>query len=185
MKKTLLFFSILLSVLSFSQKNNLKNFQIVSYEIESPDKITFNSYSRISGNGKLDVFINGYRGNAYYSYQLDENEIKKLNELGKDHPENFVERRHLQPNEGYAGSRNYISFSKNGKQQSICFIIPFMNSDFKEVLKMLEDKIYSQKDAAKIPGFKIDFEKLENEILKQNEIDNYLPQKSLPPPSMR
>ena len=59
-----------------------------------------------------------------------------------------------------------------------------MNSEFLKILNSLEEKIYSQQSSAEVPTFNIDFNKLEKDILKQNQIDNYLPQKTLPPPPM-
>lgn len=59
-----------------------------------------------------------------------------------------------------------------------------MNQDFTEISNLLEDRIYSQKDSAKIPKFKIDFREIEKEIVKQDKVYDYLPKKTLPPPQM-
>ncbi|AZA87895.1 hypothetical protein EG349_14345 [Chryseobacterium shandongense] len=184
MKNIFLLLTFLLSFTGLAQKIKLENFQLVSYDINSSNKVEFNSYSTIDRNGKLNVYIDGYKGKTYYSYQLSENEIKTVNDLDKENLESFVAKKHLDPNHGYAGSRNYISFQKNGKKKEICFILPFMNSEFLKILNSLEEKIYSQQSSAEVPTFNIDFNKLEKDILKQNQIDNYLPQKTLPPPPM-
>ncbi|AZA55980.1 hypothetical protein [Chryseobacterium shandongense] len=184
MKNIFLLLTFLLSFTGFAQKIKLENFQLVSYDINSSNKVEFNSYSTIDRNGKLNVYIDGYKGKTYYSYQLSENEIKTVNDLDKENLESFVAKKHLDPNHRYAGSRNYISFQKNGKKKEICFILPFMNSEFLKILNSLEEKIYSQQSSAEVPTFNIDFNKLEKDILKQNQIDNYLPQKTLPPPPM-
>ena len=64
------------------------------------------------------------------------------------------------------------------------YIIPFMNQEFTEISNLLRDRIYAQKDSAKISEFNIDFTKLEKEIIRQDKIYNYLPKKTLPPPPM-
>ncbi|MDV2448640.1 hypothetical protein CMU93_14140 [Elizabethkingia anophelis] len=185
MKNTLLLLIFLTSLNSCAQKIKFKNFELISYEIESKNNIEFNSYSTIDKNGKLKVYINGSRGKAYYSYQLNDDEIKIVNRLYDQNLEDFVKKKRLDPNQGYAGSRNYISFQKNEHKNSLCYIVPFMNSEFTAISDLLTDKIYAQKDSAKIGEFNIDFKRLEKEIIKQNQIDNYLPQKQLPPPPMR
>ncbi|SHM42375.1 hypothetical protein [Chryseobacterium polytrichastri] len=184
MKNIFLLLTFILGFTSYAQKVELENFQLTSYDINSSDKIEFSSYSTIDKNGMLNVYINGYKTETYYSYQLNDAEIKSINKLGKEDLENFIAKRQLDPNHFYAGNRNYISFQKNGKKKEICFILPLMNSEFSEVLKMLEKTIYSQQNVAKISKFDIDFNKLQIDILKQNQIDNYLPQKQLPPPPM-
>lgn len=184
MKNVFLLLTFLLGLTSFAQKVKLDNFQLVSYDINSSDKVEFNSFSSIDKNGKLNVYIDGYKGKTYYSYQLSETEIKLINDLDKENLESFIAKKQLDANHGYAGSRDYISFQKNGKKKEICFILPFMNSEFSNILNSLKDKIYSQQNTAEVSKFNIDFNKLEKDILKQDQIDNYLPQKTLPPPPM-
>ena len=107
MKNIFLLLTFLLSFTGLAQKIKLENFQLVSYDINSSNKVEFNSYSTIDRNGKLNVYIDGYKGKTYYSYQLSENEIKTVNDLDKENLESFVAKKHLDPNHGYAGSRNY------------------------------------------------------------------------------
>jgi len=99
--------------------------------------------------------------------------------------QNFVDKKQLENNSYYAGSRNYINFKVKNKDERLCFIQPFMSPEFSEIMDLLTEKIYKQDEIAITSGFKIDFEAIKNDILKQNEIDNYLPQKRLPPPPMR
>ena len=171
MKNILILFLLLSSLTSCAQKNKLKNFELVSYEITSPDNVEINSYSKINDNGKLDVYINGNRGKAYYSYQLTEEELKEINKLYQGKLSDFIFRKELEPNNFYAGARNFISFEKNGKQKSLSYIIPFMNSEFSQISTLLEDKIYKQNDSAKIEEFKIVVIKLKKDIINQDRID--------------
>ncbi len=185
MKNILIILGILISFSSYAQKNKLENFELVSYEIEPNGNVNIDSYSRINENGKLDVYINGSREKAYYSYELDEDELKSINELSEKKLTEFVSKKQLEPNERYAGNRNFISFQKNGKQYTLCYIVPFMNQEFTEVSNLLSNRIYTQKESAKVSEFKIDFERLEKEIIKQDKKYDYLPKKTLPPPMMQ
>src|SRR5690606_22343861 len=118
MKNILIILGILISFSSCAQKNKLKNFELISYEIEPNGNVDIGSYSRINENGKLDVYINGSRGKAYYSYELGEDELKSINKLSKQKLTEFVSKKQLEPNQGYAGNRNFISFQKNGEQNT-------------------------------------------------------------------
>lgn len=57
MKNILIILGILISFNSFAQKNKLKNFQLISYEIKPNGTVDIGSYSKINENGKLDVYI--------------------------------------------------------------------------------------------------------------------------------
>lgn len=184
MKNIVIILGILISFKSFAQKIKLKDFELVSYEMSQNGEVTIESYARINDDGKLGVYINGILGKAYYSYQLNSEELKKINRLSQMKLTNFISKKQLEPNQGYAGNRNYISFTKNGKQNALCYIVPFMNQEFVEISNLLKDKIYAQKDSAKISEFKIDFIKLEKEISKEDKNHDYLPKKTLPPPPM-
>ncbi|MCE3074861.1 hypothetical protein [Chryseobacterium gwangjuense] len=184
MKHLFLLLTFILGFTSCAQKVKIENFNLISYDINSSNKVEFKSYSTIDKNGKLNVYINGYKGETYYSYQLNDEEITIINQLDKDNLEYFISKKQLEPNHFYAGDRDYISFQKKKKKKEICFILPLMSQEFQGILKMLEDKIYSQQNTAEISKFNIDFNQLEKNILKQNQIDNYLPQKTLPPPPM-
>ncbi|ASW72851.1 hypothetical protein CJF12_04585 [Chryseobacterium piperi] len=56
-----------------------------------------------------------------------------------------------------------------------------MSSSFNDIIDLLKEKVYKQDDSARISEFEINFDQIKNDIQKQNEIDNYLPEKSLPP----
>ena len=116
MKNILIILGILISFNSCAQKNNLKNFQLISYEIEPNGIVDIESYSKINEYGRLEVYINGSRGKAYYAYQLNEEDLKKINKLAQKKLTDFISKKRLEPNQGYAGNRNFIIFQKNGKQ---------------------------------------------------------------------
>lgn len=190
MKKLLFIGALILSILFIlsvainPQKNKLSNFKLVVYDIEN-STVSISSYSTLDKNGILKVCLKRYHDTVFYKYQLTKEEIEKVNKLSSSKLQNFVDKKQLENNSYYAGSRNYINFKVKNKDERLCFIQPFMSPEFSEIMDLLTEKIYKQDETAITSGFKIDFEAIKNNILKQNEIDNYLPQKQLPPPPMR
>jgi hypothetical protein len=175
---------LILSCSLDTHKNKFTDFKFVVYDIEN-NTVSISSYSILDKNGVLRVYLKRYNDTVFYKYQLTKEEIEKVNKLSSDKLQNFVEKKQLENNSYYAGSRNYINFKVNNKNERLCFIQPFMSSEFSEIIDLLTEKIYKQDETAITSEFKINFEAIKNDILKQNEIDNYLPQKQLPPPPMR
>jgi len=191
MKKLLFFAAIILCIgicLSHtfcSPKSKLNDFKLVSYGVEN-NGILISSYSTLDEKGILKVFLKRYNDSAYYKYQLTKNEIESVNKLSSKKLKDFIVKKKFEPGTGYSGSSNYLSFKIDNRNENLCFILPFMDTQFKESIQMLENKIYSQNDSCRISEFNIDFENTKKEILKQEHIDNYLPKKqSLPPPMKR
>lgn len=175
---------LILSCSLDTDKNKLVGFKLVTYEIQN-NEIEISSYSTIDENGVLKVFLKRYVDSAFYKYQLSSDDIKNLNKLSSKKLQEFVIKKKFEEGTGYSGSPNFLSFKTQKRNEKLCFILPFMDNDFNESISSLESKIYSQKDSCRTAKFKIDFEKIKSEILKQTQIDNYLPQKVLPPPPMR
>lgn len=184
MKNLFLLITLILNILGFSQTLKVNNFKLVTYENASKE-VKILSYTTIDKKGKLIVFLDDEKSPSYYSYQLTKNEIVELNKLFKKNFQEFIERKKLDDNEHYAGSRNFISYNYYKAIEQICFITPFMDSEFNEIIDLLQNKIYKQEPSAKISKFEIDFDSVKNSILIQEKKDNYLPQKELPPPVMR
>ncbi len=184
MKKKILFVFLIQIVLISCQKK-VSYFRLISYDVESDNHLKINAYSLLDKNGELNVYLDRERDKVFYKYKLSENELDQIYSLSKDKLENYVAKKALDQNQGYAGSRNFISFKVNGKEDKLCFVLPFMNSDFSKVIDSLEAKIYQQDESSTTEKFSIDLKKIEKEIVNQNQIDNYLPSKQLPPPPMR
>lgn len=163
----------------------VSDFRLISYDVESDNHLKINAYSLLDKDGVLNVYLDRERDKVFYKYKLSKSELDQINSLSKNKLENYVAKKALDQNQGYAGSRNYISFKVNGKEDKLCFILPFMNSEFSKVIDSLETKIYQQDESSTTEKFSIDFKKIEKEIMNQNQIDNYLPSKQLPPPPMR
>ncbi|WP_156173193.1 hypothetical protein [Chryseobacterium gallinarum] len=185
MKKIFLLIVLCTGVLFNAQKLKLGDFKLITYDVEPSNNIKIYSYSKIDKQGILSVYLKRSRDEVYYKYQLTEDEIEKINQLSSKKMKDFVVKKQLDKNQGYAGNRNYITFQVGGKKDKLCFINPFMDAGFNNIINLLKDKIYKQDDLAKSADFTIDFESAKKEIITQDEIDNYLPQKQLPPPPMK
>lgn len=185
MKKIFLLIVLCIGVLFNAQKMKLDDFKLITYEVDPINNVNIHSYSIIDKQGFLKVYLKRSKDIVYYKYQLTKDEIEKINQLSSKKMKDFVAKKQLDKNQGYAGNRNYITFQVGGKKDKLCFINPFMDAGFNNIINLLEDKIYKQDDLAKSADFTIDFESAKKEIITQNEIDNYLPQKQLPPPPMR
>ncbi|OCA69099.1 hypothetical protein BBI01_17980 [Chryseobacterium artocarpi] len=184
MKKKFLFL-LLIQVVFVSCQKKITDLKLISYDERSNNELKINAFSTLDKDGVLLVYLDRQRDNVFYKYKLSQSEIDQINTLASKKLENYVIKKSLDLNQGYAGSRNFISFKVNGKEDKICFIKPFMDSDFNKIIDSLEDKIYKQEDSQRTEAFQIDFKKTEKEIANQNQINNYLPSKSLPPPPMR
>ncbi|MBL1222494.1 hypothetical protein JET18_16700 [Chryseobacterium sp. L7] len=180
MKNLLLFLTLLLSLIFNAQKIKLSDFKLVAYDIEAKD-ISILSYSTLDKNGKLNVYLKRYQDTVFYSYQLTNEEIEKVNQLFSGKLQDFVIHKELEKDTYYAGNRNYINFKVKDNNEKLCFIPPFMALRFNEIIDLLKEKIYKQDESARISEFKINFEHIKKDILKQSEIDNYLPPKNNPP----
>ena len=182
MKKLIIILSLFLSIFSSAQNNELTDFKFISYDIDSENNVTINSYSSIDKNGLLNVYMEENEIPTYYSYKLSTDELDKIKKVFNNNLHDYIEKKELGPNTFYAGNRNYITSTINKKTKKICFIEPFMKVEFNEIISLLNEKNYLQDDSAKTSKFKINFKSIKKEIILQNQIDNYLPEKKLPPP---
>lgn len=189
--KKLLFLAVMALCIAFSvsfilgaKKSQLNDFKLVTYDIDN-NSIEISSYSTLNKNGMLKVCLKRYTDTAFYNYQLSKDEVEKVNKLSSNKLQNFVIKKQLDKNYGYAGSRNYLNFKVKNRDERLCFIQPFMNPEFNEIINLLTDKIYKQDKTALTSKFEIDFRAIKQEILKQSEVDNYLPQKQFPSTPMR
>lgn len=190
MKKLLLLASLVLCIifgvsLTISpEKISLDEVKFVTYEVENND-ISISSYSTLDKKGVLKVFLKRNNDTAFYKYQLKKDEIESVNKLSSKKLSDFLIKKKFEPGTGYSGSLNYLSFKTSKTNEKICFILPFMDSQFQESVQLLENKIFSQNDSNRISEFNIDFETTKKEILRQQQIDNYLPKKQTLPPPMK
>src|SRR5690606_38639193 len=106
MKNLLLFFALILSLALSAQKIKLKDFKLVVYDIETKN-VSILSYSIIDENGVLKVYLKRYKDTVFYSYQLTNEEIEKVNQLFSGSLQNFVASKELEKGSYYAGNRNY------------------------------------------------------------------------------
>jgi K+/H+ antiporter YhaU regulatory subunit KhtT len=179
MKKFSLFIFICLCINLFSQKNIIQDLKIVDYELISNNKIEIKSYATLDKKGNLTVYSDSWDGKNYFQYTLTSEEINQLNSLSGKNIESFVKQKQLNKNEYFAGNPRFMSYKSNGKVYSLCFIEPFMNNEFMDILKILNSKIYKHDETAKIQMQTNDFKKVEIEIIERSKVDNYLPTKAV------
>ena len=160
----------------------ITNLNFVEYDVDSKNQIKIEMYSELDTLNYLNVYILEDNKPAYYKYKLDSALLVKLDSLNKKNFETFIQSKKLEENHFYAGNKNFLSLKNSTTEQKICFIQPFMNSEFNLVIDSLQEIIYSQNEALKSSKFKINFKTIKKEIIKQNKINNYLPEKQLPPP---
>jgi hypothetical protein len=179
MKNLTLLIFICLGINLFSQKILINDLKIVDYELISGNKIEIKSYTTLDKKGNLMVYSDSWDGKNYFQYQLNPEEISQLNSLANKNIETFVKQKQLNKNEYFAGNPRFISYKFKEKVYSLCFIEPFMNNEFMDILKILNSKIYKHDETAKIPMLINDFKKIETEIKERSKIDNYLPTKAV------
>lgn len=179
MKKLTLLIFIYLGINLFSQKLIIKDLKIVDYELISDNKIEIKSYTTLDKKGNLTVYSDSWDGKNYFQYKLTPEEINQLNSLSDKNLESFVKQKQLNKNQYFAGNPKFISYKFKGKVYSLCFIEPFMDNEFMNILKTLNSKVYKHDEIAKIPMKTNDFEKIETEINERRKIDNYLPTKAI------
>lgn len=178
MQRILVICLVLIASFLNAQNLKIKNFKIVDYEITNDGIVEISTHSTIDKKGNLIVYSDSWDGKNYFQYQLTHDEIEKLNILAEKDLQTFVKQKKLNNNEFFAGERKFITFFYKGKKKSLCFIEPFMNEEFKAILKSLK-KIYKHDEASKIAMLSTDFEETKKEIAEQEKIDNYLPKKAV------
>lgn len=178
-KNLKLFLIIFYCSFGIAQTTGLK---FVEYDINPKNQIKIEMYSEIDFLNNLNVYILENNKPAYYKYKLDTELLAKLNSLNDKKLEENIESKEMGENHFYAGNRNFLFLKSSTIEQKICFIQPLMKSEFNSIIDSLQEIVYSQNETLKTSKFKINFKTLKKEILLQNNIDNYLPEKQLPPP---
>ncbi|KQT21451.1 hypothetical protein ASG31_16380 [Chryseobacterium sp. Leaf404] len=179
MKKIIFICLVLITSFLNAQNLKFKNFKIADYEITSDGIVEISTHSTVDKKGNIIVYSDSWDGKNFFEYKLSNSEIEKLNSLTERDLEKFVKQKKLNENQFFAGKRKFITFDYKGKNRSLCFIEPFMNEEFAEILKLLGKNIYGHDENAKIPMMSTDFEKTKKDIINREKVDNYLPQKAI------
>lgn len=176
---TLIIFTLFVSVFVQSQKLNMQDLKIVDYEVNSSNNIKIKSLATVDSIGNLIVYSDSWDGKNYFQYKLTIEEMKVINLLLNKDLESYVKQKQLNKNQFFGGNPRFITYKTNGKKKSLCFIEPFMDDDFKTVIKILNNKIYLHDESAKIKNHYTDFEKIKKEIFERSKTDNYLPVRAI------
>lgn len=170
---------VLITSLLNAQNLKIKDFKIVDYEITDTGIVEISTHSVIDKQGNLIVYSDSWDGQNYFKYKLSNDEIEKLNSLTGRKLDDFIKQKKLNENQFFAGKRKYISFKHKGSDSSLCFIEPFMNDEFADILKLVDKKIYSHDKTAKTTIMLTDFEMTKKEIINREKTDHYLPKKAI------
>ncbi|MGH1519865.1 hypothetical protein [Chryseobacterium sp. JK1] len=176
MKTRVIIFSIFITSVLNAQSLKIKNLKIVDYEIQKNGNVEISTHTIVDQKGNLIVYSDSWDGKNFFQYKLTQEEVEKLNLFAEKDLESFVKQKKLNKNQAFAGKRKFITFNYKGKKKSLCFIEPFMNNEFMNVLEPLSNKIYQHDPSAKIALLSTDFGKTEKEIIEREKIDNYLPE---------
>ena len=176
---TLIIFTLFVSVFVQSQKLNMQDLKIVDYEINSNNNVEIKSLATIDSKGNLIVYSDSWDGKNYFQYKLTTEEMKVINLLLNRELESYVKQKRLNKNQFFGGNPRFITYRTNGKKKSLCFIEPFMDDEFKTVIKILNTKIYQQDENAKIKNHMTDYDIIKKEIIQRSKIDNYLPSRAV------
>ncbi|MEJ5105090.1 hypothetical protein [Chryseobacterium sp. MYb328] len=179
MKTPIIIFSIFITCVLNAQSLKIKNLKIADYEIQKNGNVEISTYTIVDKKGNLIVYSDSWDGKNFFQYKLTQEEVEKLNLLAEKDLEAFVAQKKLNKNQAFAGKRKFITFNYKGKKKSLCFIEPFMNNEFMNILKPLSEKIYKHESSAKITSLSTDFGRTEKEIIEREKIDNYLPEKAI------
>jgi hypothetical protein len=132
------------------------SFDVNSYRTTIKDSVFIGLYCSINSTGLVKIYNpNDLRDypKIYYSYQLADNELKKISSLftPKKTLQTHLITTELGKNSLFAGSYHYYRASYiDNKVDSICTITPFVSAAFREVEEILSNAFYSGKGRSKI-----------------------------------
>lgn len=75
--------------MSNAQEIKLNDFEFIAYDIEAKN-VSILSYSTLDKNGKLNVYLKRDKDTVFYSYQLTNEEVEKVNQLSFRKLQDFV-----------------------------------------------------------------------------------------------
>ncbi len=171
-------------------KPSFTQIEYMLYDLNSPRTSVENqpivqAYIRINQNGEMYI-IHNVRGRKYYSFQLNDEEIKALNKVFNEEAKlkRFVLKKKQDKNVFYAGYYYFLKYedSKNQTQH-----LSFIGGQLTEELNTLLERIfmisnpYSNKNLKAVDKFEID-EKLISEAYSGHLKNKNLPPIVLPPP---
>jgi hypothetical protein len=142
-------------------------------------------YYTISNKGLIEINNKDdyHKKHTYYSFQLTQAEISKLDSVFKQSKKlkTYLANTKMDDNSFYAGSYDFFRVTySNGAVDSICIIAPFMTKQFNDVYDFLDNLIYVREERKAIKQF--DIPNLFRNSLKSCYLkSNYLPEIKNPP----
>lgn len=162
-----------------TRNNDFRNFEIVLYKIGANNKVDIANQVIINDNSIVEIYRNDSerkKGINCYSKKIDSitlTELKKIFTGQTPLKQNFITKE-LKKGRRYAGSYYYASYTSNTFTDQLCFVPPYMSSDFQRLLREIENILFGKSDRIS-SKCDIDLEMLERKISKQHKVSSYLP----------
>lgn len=142
------------------EKIEYASFDVNSYRTEKRDSIYIDLYWSISDKGTMEVYnVDSYHGTQdYYSFQLTESDLKKLNSAFNKKIELKSNLGDVQRKEGqiFAGSYDFFRVTYKDKTiDSICIIAPFMTKKFENTYNFLNNIVFERNERRNIEKFSV------------------------------
>ncbi len=167
------------------KKIEYASFDVNSHRTEKKDSAYINMYFTLSDNGLIEINNKDdyHKTHTYYSFQLTDNEMKKLNFVFNQSKKmkSFLADTTMKENTFYAGSYQYYRvLYPNGTVDSICMIQSFINKDFEVASDCLDSILYLREDRKEIKHFDIPTH-FRNSLRYCYQNSKYLPEIKNPP----
>ena len=133
------------------QKIEYASFDVNSYRTDKKVSVYINMYYTISNKGLIEINNKDdyHKKHTYYSFQLTQAEISKLDSVFKQSKKlkTYLANTKMDDNSFYAGSYDFFRVTySNGAVDSICIIAPFMTKQFNDVYDFLDNLIYVREE---------------------------------------
>lgn len=158
--KRILFAYIFLNVVNstVAQNTSFEKIEYASFEVISKpkckDSIRIGLYYNVDKTGLVTILNDDDYHNTltFDTYQLSTTQLKKLNSIFNytRHLKNFMVRKKLDSDEFFQGAYKFVSVVyRNGCNDNLCFIVPFMSNDFQDAYHMLDSIYWTDKKKLK------------------------------------
>jgi len=172
-----------------AQNNIFEKIEYASFDIKHlkkkhKDTIRIDLYSTIDKSGLITILDDDDYHNTltFGTYQLNTAQLKKINSIFTSTVllKNYMIRRSFNNDEFFQGTYNFLAVTyKNGKKDSIFFVVPFMSENFQNIYHMLNDIFYDKDHIKKRQPFIIPLN-TKNSILSNYKKGNLPKKRSLP-----
>lgn len=167
------------------KKIEYASFKIVKSKSSKTDSVFISLYSIIDDKGLAKVIDDDdYHDTLkFYTQKVDKERLDKINTVFNRQKklDTYFYTKKLGANEFYGGEYHLFLISyKDGQKDSLCFVEPFMSSEFNSLYKMLDNFVFYGEHTNPCSQFKIP-ENFRKAVLLNYKKSSYLPEiKTLP-----